>query len=67
MSRYDYQSSAAIEMECFPFRALLMAAMRQAPPHDFTKLQDAFPDVWAEYAARYNAPGGYLPGEHGAA
>lgn len=66
MSLHEYQESRAIEGEGFSFYGLVMAAMRQADTDNATKLQEAFPDQWAELQARYNAPGGLLPGEAGA-
>lgn len=61
MSHYDYKRS--IETHNFPFYALIMGAMRQADTDNLEKLKDAFPSVWDELYARYNAPGGYLPDE----
>lgn len=64
MSLYDYQASRAIEGMA-PFGALIMAAMRQADTGNLTLLQAAFPQAWDELDARYNAPGGLLPGDPG--
>lgn len=61
MSLYDYQASQHPALLHAPFYALVMAAMRQADTHNAGLLQSAFPDVWAETYARYNAPGGRLP------
>lgn len=36
-----------------------------ADTFNMAKLQRAFPAVYAEVSARYNAPGGMLPGEGG--
>ena len=57
---YDYQESQRIACEDYAFYALIMAAMRKADTDNLTKLQNAFPDVWSELVARYNAPGGML-------
>jgi len=67
MSLYDFQESKRIDAGRFPFYALIMAACRQADDINTAKLKQAWPDVWDEMFARYNAPGGYLPGENEAA
>lgn len=59
--RYEYLTSITLSKE--PFYALLMAAMRTADSPNLARLQDAFPEVYYELRERYNAPGGYLPGE----
>ena len=59
--RYEYLASITLSKE--PFYALLMAAMRAADSYNAALLQEAFPRVYEELMARYNAPGGYLPGE----
>lgn len=61
MSLYDYKRSAEIVQE--PFYTLIMAAFRKADTENLRKLSSAFPEVWAELKARYNAPGGRLPEE----
>ena len=63
MSRYDYEVSKRIAMQDFPFYALIMAVMRQADSDNLAALQAAFPETFTELKARYNAPGGLLPGE----
>ncbi len=63
MSRYDYEVSKAIMADDPPFYAVIMAAMRGADTRNAALLQEAFPDVWYELQARYNAPGGMLAGE----
>lgn len=60
MSLYDYQESKRIGAEGYQFYALIMAAMRQADTDNLTRLQAAFPWVWAELQERYNAPNGML-------
>lgn len=65
MSRHDYQASIEIVRDDPSFRALVMAAMRRADTSNLELLKDAFPLIWAELEARYNAPGGLLPGEEG--
>lgn len=61
MSLYDYKASQ--ELSGKPFYALLMAAFREADGFNFEKLQQAFPEVYAELQARYDAPAGLLIGE----
>lgn len=63
MSFYDYHVSKGVGLQDLPFYALIMAAMRQADTVNVGKLRAAWPDVWDELQARYNAPGGLLPGE----
>lgn len=64
MSHYDYNLSKAIDA---PFYAIIMAAMRGADTFNADALRRAFPETWDELQARYNSPGGFLPGEVGAA
>ena len=64
MSYHEYQESKRVSQLDAPFYALIMAAMRQADSVNTERLKLAFPDVWTEIWERYNAPGGYLPGEH---
>ena len=63
MSLYDYESSERISRECYPFYALIMAAMRQADNENLTKLRRAFPETYYELNARYVSPGGLLEEE----
>lgn len=63
MSLFDYEVSKVLAVADYPFHALVMAAMRQADTTNLGRLQLAFPDVWAELQARYNAPGGILDDE----
>lgn len=63
MSYHDYCESRHIEAKGYPFYALLMAAMRQADTDNLLRLQLAWPEVWAELQARYDAPGGLLASE----
>lgn len=63
MSFHDYQASRAIVSGDPPFGALVMAAMRRADSYNLGRLQAVFPQVWDELDARYNAPGGILPGD----
>ena len=65
MSRYDYESSRDVTHST-SFYGLIMAAMRRADTVNLAALRAAFPQVWAELDARYNAPGGVLPGDGGA-
>lgn len=63
MTHYDYIASRDIAAARYPFHGLIMAAMRQADTVNATALRVAFPDVWDELQARYDAPGGFLPDE----
>ena len=61
MSLYDYRVSAEIRYTDPPFYALIMAAIRKADTINTAKLRAVFPDTYAEFEARYHAPGGILP------
>lgn len=61
MSHYDYVASRQIGATDPPFYAIIMAAIRKADTFNSARLRSAFPEVWDEYEARYNAPGGILP------
>lgn len=63
MSAYDYKQSRKINDEGYGFFALLMATMRRADTENAERLGRAFPETWSELRARYNAPGGVLPGD----
>ena len=63
MSLYDYRKSQELSAEDPPFYALIMAAMRQADSVNADMLAEAFPMTRRELQARYNAPGGVLPGD----
>lgn len=63
MSYHEYKVSTYISLKDYPFYAIIMAAMRQADTDNTEKLQEAWPDVWKELEARYQMPGGFLPGE----
>jgi hypothetical protein len=63
VSLYAYRESLHLGAEDFGFHALIMAAMRKADSDNIERLKAAFPETWEELRARYNAPGGLLPGE----
>jgi hypothetical protein len=63
VSHFDYQASKKIAMQDYPFHGIVMAAMRQADSKNLAKLKRAWPEVWADLDARYNAPGGLLDDE----
>lgn len=65
MSHFDYMQSRDISALDPTFAALIMAAMRKADSTNSARLRQAFPDIWDELDQRYNAPGGWLPGEEG--
>lgn len=46
-----------------PFSSIIMAAFRKADSDNIERLKLAFPEIWQEFWARYNSPGGYLGGE----
>ena len=63
MSFHEYERSRKLYEADEPFYALIMVAMRDADAENLEKLRAAWPEVWTELEARYNAPGGLLPGE----
>jgi hypothetical protein len=63
MSLHSYQQSRELLRDDPPFSALIMAAMRKADTINSLRLKSAFPAIAAELQARYDAPGGLLPGE----
>jgi hypothetical protein len=63
MSYHEYMVSREMTSTDPPFYALIMCAMRKADTTNAAKLRAAFPDVWNEFEARYNAPGGVLTDE----
>jgi len=63
MSYYDYRMGQRIELERYPFYALIQAAMRQADTPNLQMLKESWPEVWEELETRYNAPQGLLPYE----
>lgn len=60
MSLWDYQLSGHIDAQDYPFRAIVMAAMRKADTENLRKLREAFPHVHRELTQRWNAPAGRL-------
>lgn len=63
MSLHEYLCSQAIGAEDPPFYALLFAMIRQADSDNTEKIRRCWPEKFAEMRARYNAPGGVLPGD----
>lgn len=63
MSYHEYLVSRELAGHA-PFYALLMAALRQADTENAAKIRRAWPDLAAEFEARYHAPGGVLPTDH---
>lgn len=63
MSLFDYRMSKKISETDPSFYALIMAAIRKADTRNADLLRAAFPETYHELQARYNAPGGVLPGD----
>lgn len=61
MSLHEYRVGRELWLADPPFYSLIMAAMRRADTDNLAKLIRAWPEVHAELAARYNAPGSRLP------
>ena len=63
VSWHEYMEAKLLARTGAPFYSFLIAAMHQADSFNAAKLRDAWPELWDETQARYNAPGGLLPGE----
>jgi hypothetical protein len=57
---YDYQATTRLFRADEPFYALVGAAMMRADTGNAARLREAFPGVWADLQARYDAPGAIL-------
>lgn len=57
---YAYTASRDLVDDDPSFYGLLMAAMRKADTRNAETLRRAFPEVWADLQARYDAPAGVL-------
>lgn len=62
-SLHNYLQSREISDGDPSFYSLLFALLRKADSANYGRLVEAFPQAAAEFQARYNAPGGALPGE----
>ncbi len=62
MTLHEYRASQELSRTGVNFYALIMAAMRGADSVNLPKLKAAWPEVWNELQARYNAPGGIIDG-----
>ncbi len=49
MSLHEYQQSQDIELENYPFYALIMAAIRQADTDNLNRLRYTFPEIYQEF------------------
>lgn len=54
MSHHSYEVSRQLVHHDYPFYALIMTAMRQADPDNLARLQEAFPETYAELYQRYH-------------
>ena len=63
MARFDYLLSQVMVKKDPTFTAIIMTAMRKADSLNLARLKHAWPEIWKELQARYNAPGGWLRGE----
>jgi|TARA_Y100000034_G_scaffold135144_1_gene205874 hypothetical protein len=67
-SKYDYDTSLRLILgdEAIPdppFYSLILAAVRKADSDNLERLRQGFPEVVAEFQARWNNPGGALDRE----
>jgi len=63
MSLHSYQESQKLMLEDYPFSSLIMAAIRKADSVNVAILENAFPEIHAEFKHRYWSGGGLLSGE----
>ncbi|MCK9601697.1 MAG: hypothetical protein M0R06_21825 [Sphaerochaeta sp.] len=63
MTLHEWRAAENLHRADPPFYALIMAAMWKADTDNRATLMIAFPETWNECHARYDAPGGLLPGE----
>lgn len=63
MSRHEYEVAKTLWLDDAPFYGLVMGAMLRADTINAARLRSAFPEIWAELQARYDAPGGILPSD----
>lgn len=59
----SYQLGSRLARADVDFYALVIAAMMRADTENAERLRAAFPELWAETQARYDAPGGTVNGE----
>lgn len=57
----EYRWSLDISAKGYPFYAIICAAFRQADTDNLERLKRVFPDTFASFMERYNAPLGVLP------
>jgi len=60
---YAYRQALGLKRQDAGFHALIFAAMMKADTENAALLREAYPELWEELDIRYNAPGGWLPGE----
>lgn len=63
MGLHSYLRSIELNKHNYPFYTLIMSAMRKADSINIELLKEAFPDIYEELDARYNAPGGRIGDE----
>lgn len=63
MSHYEYEFSKLLSVSDPPFVSIIMAGIRKADDASLEKIKKEWPEIFEEFVARYNAPGGYLPEE----
>ena len=62
MTQQTYHNGLIIAAN-YDFQSCIEAAMRLADSENIIRLNTAWPEIYAELAARYHAPGGRLPNE----
>lgn len=63
MALYNYKECLELRRHDYGFYSLIMAAMWKADTQNIEILKAAWPELFEELKARYNAPGGILPGD----
>jgi len=60
MGLTNYQLANDITSRNYPFRAVIMAAMIKAAPHDLIRLKSVFPAIWKQWYRSYHRAHGGL-------
>lgn len=63
MNHEDYLEGLEISTKSYSFYGLLCAMIRQADSENLRKIECEWPDEVEIFRRRYDAPGGFLPGE----
>jgi hypothetical protein len=62
-TRHDFTEAMFLSNLDHSFATLVWALLLKADTMNTEKIAQTWPDLTNEFVKRYNAPGGYLPGE----